>query len=78
MLLNRKNYKHLIFLTLLTALIGTIAWLIVESIFHRAGIQFSLATGKIGIELQIISLFINVNLGTLLGLPFGWILFKKI
>lgn len=78
MLLNKKNYKHLIFLTLLTALIGTITWLIVESIFHHAGVSFSLATGKIGFELQMISLFINVNIGTLLGLPFGWILFKKI
>lgn len=74
----KKNRKHLIGMIILSAIIGTLVWILFEEILKIANITFSLQTGKIGFDFQMISFQINLNPGTLLGSTAGWVLFKKL
>lgn len=78
MTLSKKNIKHLIGFLFLGVCIGTISWFIIEAIVRLFYPAFSLSTGKIGFDLQVLSIYLNLNVGTLYGLLIGYIIFKKI
>lgn len=63
---------------LLCTIGGTLAWFILELIFGAAGIPFSFSTGKIGFDIEIISIYLNVNPGTVLGIGSGFFVFRII
>ena len=78
MKLTKKNLNPLIYVLILCTLAGSLAWFILEIIFSYMGLPFSLSTGKIGFDLQIIAFYINVNPGTVLGIVAGFFVFKAI
>ena len=78
MKLTKKNIQPLILILALCTLGGSFAWFILEIIFASAGLPFSLSTGRIGFDLKIIALYLNVNPGTVLGLAAGFFVFKAI
>lgn len=78
MKLTKKNLQPLITVIALCTLGGSFAWFIIEIIFAKAGLPFSLSTGRIGFDLEIIAFYLNVNPGTVLGIAGGFFVFKAI
>ena len=78
MKLTKKNVNPLLLVVILCTLGGSFAWFIMEIIFESLGLQFSLSTGRIGFDLEIITLYININPGTVLGIAGGFFVFKAI
>ena len=78
MKLIKKNIQPLILIITLCTLGGSFAWFILEIIFTSAGLSFSLSTGRIGFDLEIIAFYLNVNPGTVLGIAAGFFVFKAI
>ncbi len=78
MKLTKKNINSLILVVLLSTLGGSFAWFILEIIFASLGLPFSLSTGRIGFDLEIIAIYLNVNPGTVLGITGGFFVFKAI
>ena len=78
MKLTKKNLNPLVIVVILCTLGGSFAWFILEIILTSVGLPFSLSTGKIGFDLQIVSFYLNVNPGTVLGITAGFFVFKAI
>ncbi|MCK5200504.1 MAG: hypothetical protein KAR21_19245 [Spirochaetales bacterium] len=78
MKLTKKNMQPLILIIVLCTLGGSFAWFILEIIFAAAGLPFSLSTGRIGFDLEIIAFYLNINPGTVLGMAAGFFVFKAI
>jgi hypothetical protein len=78
MKLTKKNANPLLLVVILCAIGGSFAWFILEIIFESLGVPFSLSTGKIGFDLEIIALYVNINPGTVLGIAGGFFVFKAI
>lgn len=78
MKLTKKNLNPLIYVVILCTLAGTLAWFILEIIFTSIGLPFSLSTGRIGFDLQILAFYLNVNPGTVLGIAAGFFVFKAV
>jgi hypothetical protein len=78
MKLGKKNMGVLFRLMVLTALIGTFAWAILELIASAAGAEVSLAVGPIGFDTMVISVSLYVNPGTVLGALAAVPVFKSI
>ncbi len=78
MKLTKKNIQPLILIIALCTLTGSFSWFILEIIFAKAGLPFSLSTGKIGFDLEIIVFYLNVNPGTVLGIAAAFFVFKAI
>lgn len=78
MKLTKKNMQPMILVIVLCTLCGSFAWFILEIIFAKAGLSFSLSTGKIGFDVEIITFYLNINPGTVLGLAAGFFVFKAI
>ena len=78
MKLTKKNKNSLILIIALCTLGGSFAWFILEIIFAALGLPFSISTGKIGFDLEIISFYLNVNPRTILGIAAGFFVFKAI
>jgi hypothetical protein len=75
MKLNRKNVSTLLILGLIGAVVGGLAWEVVERVLLRFGVTLAMSVGPIGFDLAVISLHFLVNPGTFLGLLGGVILF---
>ncbi len=78
MKLNKKNQSAFILIIVLSILAGSFTWFIIEIIFKNIGLPFSLSTGKMGFDIEIISFYINVNPGTILGMIAGYYIFKAV
>ncbi len=78
MKLSKKNHQAFIIIIFLSILAGSFTWFILEIFFKNIGIPFSFSTGKIGFDIEILSLYINVNPGTVLGMIGGYFVFKAI
>ncbi len=78
MKLTKKNLQPLVAVVGLCTLGGSLAWFIVEIILNTAGIPFSISTGRIGFDIEILALYLNVNPGTVLGMAGGFFVFRII
>ena len=78
MKLTKKNTNPLILVVILCTIGGSFAWFILEIIFESLGLPFSLSTGRIGFDLEIVAFYFNVNPGTVLGMAGGLFVFKAI
>lgn len=74
----RKNLTPLLVILFLGLVIGTLAWNIVERIFAEAGMPFSLSTGRIGFDVDVLAVYIRVNPGSFLGAAGGVLLFRAL
>jgi hypothetical protein len=76
--LGKKNMGVLARLMLLTALIGTFAWAILERLASTLGAEVSLSVGPVGFDAMVLSLSVYVNPGTVLGALAAVGVFKSI
>lgn len=76
MKLVKKNLSAFVMLIFLGLFIGTLAWEIVERIFAAAGLPFSLEAGPIGFDIGVLSVYLKINPGSLLGAVSGILLFR--
>jgi hypothetical protein len=75
MKLSVKTLPTLILLALLGAVVGGLAWEVVERILQRFGTELALSVGPIGFDLHVVSLSFLVNPGTIVGLIGGVLIF---
>ncbi len=76
MVFNRKSIAPFFGLMLLGALIGSLAWEVVERIVNAAGTSLTLSLASpISIDLHVVALSFRPNIGTLLGAVAGIVLF---
>jgi hypothetical protein len=78
MKLTKKNSGLFALLIFLGLLIGTFSWEILERILLTAGAPIDLSAGPIGFDLDVISLFIKVNPGSLVGAAAGVVFFFRL
>ncbi|MFW5727027.1 MAG: hypothetical protein ACOCW5_00415 [Spirochaetia bacterium] len=74
----KKNRPILLKMLLLAVLIGTFAWELLERIVHMADVPLDLAIGPVGFDLLVISCFLYLNPGTLVGIIGAVILFRRL
>ena len=78
MKLTKKNLGFFLTLLGLGLVVGTLSWEIVERIFAAAGLAFDISAGPIGFDLDVISFYIRVNPGSLVGTAGGGFLFSRL
>ena len=78
MKLNGKNLPVLIRLLLICAVVATLAWELLERLLAMGGVALNLSLGPIGFDIQVISIFLQVNPGTILGVVPAVILFRRL
>ena len=77
MKLNAKTRSTFILLVVITMIIGTFAWEIVERIAGLImGTEIRFAVGPIGFDLRVLSVHIMVNPGTVIGVFPGIRIFR--
>ncbi len=78
MKLNSKNFPVSIRLLLICVVVTTLAWELFERLLSLAGMALDMSVGPIGFDIQVISIFLRVNPGTLLGIVPAIILFRRL
>jgi hypothetical protein len=78
MKLSSKNLPVLFRLILLCTVVGTLAWELVERLVALAGGALDLSVGPVGFDIEVLSIYIAVNPGTLLGIIPAVILFRRV
>ena len=78
MKLTKKNTGAFLLILFLGLMIGTLSWEVLERIIGLFGREISLAVGPIGIDINVISLYIKINPGSFLGVLAGLLLFSRI
>jgi len=74
-----KNNQQVFFrLLLLSLLIGTLAWDLLERLIALTGFILDLAVGPVGFDIHVLAVSLYLNPGTLLGCLAGWILFRRL
>lgn len=74
----KKNRSALVHLLLLGAFSGTIAWALLERALTYMDIMIRMGVGPVGFDLQVISFYIYLNPGTLIGLAGAIWLFRSL
>ena len=75
--LNGKNLPVLIRLLLLSMVVATIAWELIERLIALGGGSLDLSLGPVGFDIGVIALWIQANPGTLIGIVPAIILFRR-
>lgn len=63
----KKKTKLLLYSTLAGCAAGTLLWEILEKILEIFGAAIDLTAGPVGFDIYVVSLFIRLNPGTVLG-----------
>ena len=78
MKLAAKNIGVLLRLLALTAVIGTLVWELIERLLGLMDVALDLSVGPVGFDIEVISLYVMANPGTLLGIPVAILLFRRL
>jgi hypothetical protein len=78
MKLSSKNRGSFGLLLALGALIGSLAWEVLERLLALLGREVALSIGPLGFDLVVVSFSLLINPGTFLGLLGGVIIFRTI
>ena len=78
MKLTKKNCGPFALLFLLGLLTGTLAWEILERILSLADVVMDLNVGPIGIDFDVLALYVKVNPGSLVGAAAGSFVFSRL
>ncbi len=70
-----KTLPSLLLLSFLGALVGGVAWEVVERVAEHLGATLDWSVGPVGFDLHVLSVRFLVNPGTILGLLGGVFLF---
>jgi len=76
MKLSGKTVSSFLMLATLGAIVGSLAWELVERIASSMGFRIELSVGPIGFDLHVVALHFLVNPGTFLGLLGGFLIFR--
>jgi len=74
----KRNRSTLYRLLLLGAFSGTLAWDLLERALSYASVQIAMGVGPVGMDLHVLSFFIYLNPGTLLGIAGAIYLFRSL
>lgn len=75
---NKVNRTVLVKVLLLACLVGTLGWDLVERIVQGSGLSLSLQAGPVGFDIGVIQFYLRVNPGTLLGIPGGFLVYRRL
>ncbi|TVR89047.1 MAG: hypothetical protein EA428_11045 [Spirochaetaceae bacterium] len=75
---NKTNRAVLIKVLVLACLVGTLGWDLVERIVQVAELSMSLQAGPVGFDIGVIQLYVRMNPGTLLGIPAGFLVYRRL
>ena len=78
MKLAARNVGVLIRLLILTTVVGTLVWEIIERLLGLLNVALDLSVGPIGFDIEVISFSIMANPGTVLGIPVAILLFRRL
>lgn len=78
MKITNKNFGKFVGFIILFGVVGTLFWDLLEIIINSAGLKLSLTAGPVGFDIDVLSVYLKFNPGTLLGLGAGWFIFRKI
>ena len=78
MKLSAKTLPVLGRLALLSMVVGTLAWEIVERALALAGVPLSIGVGPVGFDIRVLTVALIVNPGTIAGLVTAVVLFRKV
>jgi hypothetical protein len=78
MKVTNKNLNNFIGFLFLFCIAGTLGWELIEVILNTLGLNLNLTAGPVGFDIEILSIYVSANPGTLLGLAAGYLLFKRI
>ena len=78
MKLTKKNRPALMLVLLLALLVGTLSWELLERIVALSGRRMDLSIGPVGFDLRVLSVWIELNPGSFLGIIAGVLLFSRI
>lgn len=78
MKLVKKNAGLFALLFFLGLIIGTFGWEILERVLAAAGKNMDLSVGPMGIDLDVISVYLKINPGSFLGAVAGLLLFFRL
>lgn len=76
--LNSKTRSTLFTILLLSMVIGTLAWEIVERVLSLIGLGVDLSVGPIEIDVYVLAVIVRPNPGTIVGLLPGITLFRRV
>lgn len=75
---DKKNRAPLIRLLLLGAFSGTLTWALIERALSYMDIMVRMGVGPVGFDLQVISFYIYLNPGSLIGIAGALWLFRNL
>lgn len=78
MKLTAKTMSLFLLLSFLGALVGSLAWEVVERVVAHCGGSLDLSVGPIGFDLSVLAVQLKANPGTLAGLLAGIALFLSV
>jgi hypothetical protein len=73
-----KNLDKFIGFLLIFCVMGTLAWELFQTVMGFAGFSIDLTAGPVGFDIEVLSLYIKLNPGTLIGAAIGYLLFKRL
>lgn len=78
MKLNTKTRSTFFAILILSIVIGTLAWEIVERVSSLLGLAFDLSVGPVELDAFVVSVAFRPNPGTVLGIFPGIALFRRV
>ena len=78
MKLTKKTRGSFAWMLFLGLMIGTLVWELAERLLALAGVDVTLAVGPVGFDVGVLSMYLKVNPGSLMGIPAGLLLFRRI
>ncbi|MCF7927890.1 MAG: hypothetical protein K9L68_02635 [Spirochaetales bacterium] len=78
MKLSKRSSGTFFLFLFLGLLIGTLAWEVFLQIFLPPDTQSLWSVGPVGFDLHALSIWVRINPGSLMGIPAGIILFRRL
>ena len=73
----KKNSSLFVLLFLMGLVTGSLAWELLERIIGLAGGSLDLGVGPVGLDLDVLAIYIKINPGSLLGAAAGVFFFVR-
>lgn len=78
MKLSKRNQGPFFAILLGSIAAGTLGWELLARFLSYAGIELSLSVGPVGFDIAVLSVYIEINPGSFLGVLGGILIFRKL
>ena len=78
MKLTKKNTGAFVTVVLLGLVIGSLAWEIFERILMYADVEIALSVGPIGLDIDVIAVWLRINPGSFAGVLGAALVFRRL